>query len=149
MILSDSRIILQNAQRFLFLTGQRTITSLSFPIGIVDWENQIHLWDLIFGSQNFLFDICFRNIDPGKIKMNSKKMREVFFQNKPIYKNLFHFIPRCHRFEGKNPSLSPIFQHFGQTFRAKWPNRAIDSKDWRTPITYTKRERWTSREGFL
>ena len=47
-----------------------------------------------------------------------KKPREFFSQNKPIYKNLFHFIHRCHIFEGPNPSLSPSFQQFGQIFRA-------------------------------
>ena len=37
---------------FLFLTCQRTINSLIFSTGVTYWENQIHLWDLIFGSQN-------------------------------------------------------------------------------------------------
>jgi hypothetical protein len=43
MILSDWRIILRNGRRFLFLTCQRTITSLIFPTGVIYWENQIHL----------------------------------------------------------------------------------------------------------
>ena len=43
VILSDWRIILQNARRFLFLTGQRTITYLSFPTSVAYWENQINL----------------------------------------------------------------------------------------------------------
>ena len=53
VILSDWRIILQNYWRFLFLTCYRTIKSLSFPTGISYSENWIHLWALIFGSQNF------------------------------------------------------------------------------------------------
>ena len=35
-----------------FLAWERIITSLIFPTGISYWENQIHLWALIFGSQN-------------------------------------------------------------------------------------------------
>ena len=46
-----------------------------------------------------------------------KKMREVFAHKKPIYKTIFFLIHRCHIFEGTNPSLSPSFQQFGQTFR--------------------------------
>ena len=42
-----------------------------------------------------------------------------FSPNKPIYKNLFHFIHRCHIFGEPNASLSPRFQQFGQIFRAK------------------------------
>ena len=53
VILSDWRIILQNSWSFFFLTCYRTINSLSFPTGISYWENQIHLWALMFGSQNF------------------------------------------------------------------------------------------------
>ena len=53
------------------------------------------------------------------MKTNLKNMREVFSQNKPIYKNLFRFIHKCHKFEGPNPSLSPSFQQFGKNFRAK------------------------------
>ena len=48
-----------------------------------------------------------------------KKPRDIFAHKKPIYKNLFWFIQKCHRFEGTNPSLSPSFQQFGQIFRAK------------------------------
>jgi hypothetical protein len=43
MILSDWRIFLRNGQIFLFLTCQRTITSLIFPTGVIYWENRIHL----------------------------------------------------------------------------------------------------------
>ena len=53
VIMSDWRIIFKNYQRFVFLTCQRTIISLSFTTGISYWENQIHLWALIFRSQNF------------------------------------------------------------------------------------------------
>ena len=53
------------------------------------------------------------------MKMNFKQLREIFAHNKPIYKNLFHFIHRCHIFEGPNPSLNPSFQQFGQIFREK------------------------------
>ena len=53
------------------------------------------------------------------MEMNFKKLIEVFAHNKPIYKNLFLFIHKCHIFEVTNPSLSPSFQQFSQIFRAK------------------------------
>ena len=48
-----------------------------------------------------------------------KKRRDFFSHNKPIYKNLFQFIHRCHIFGEPNPSLSPNFQQFCQIFGVK------------------------------
>ena len=53
------------------------------------------------------------------MKMNFENLREVFAHNKPIYKNAFQFMHRCHIFGEPNASLSPNFQQFGQMFRAK------------------------------
>ena len=112
-------MILQNSWRFLFLTCHRKINSLNFPTSIAYWENRIHIWALIFRSQNFLvlhMFLKYRYLENGN---NFKKLREVFSQKERVHKNLFQFIHRYHIFGEPNASLSPIFQQFGQIFRAK------------------------------
>ena len=47
-----------------------------------------------------------------------KTERDFFSEQANIQKPL-SFLPRCHRFKGTNPSLSPSFQQFGQIFREK------------------------------
>ena len=42
-----------NRKRFLYIGLLWAKNNLSFPTGIVDWENWIRLWGLIFRSQNF------------------------------------------------------------------------------------------------
>ena len=73
-----------------------------------------------------------------------KNPREVFAQNKPFYQNLFQFIHMCHIFEGTNPYMSPIFQQFGQIFRAKVDlTGQVIAEKWRVYFTKT-----TARSGW-
>ena len=86
VIMSDWRIILQNTQIF-FLTYQRTITSLSFPIGISYWENRIHLGALIFGSQNFPVSHMFLKYRSRENENEFKKHERGFFSQQTSIKN--------------------------------------------------------------
>ena len=79
MILSDWRIIFRNGRRFLLLTCQRTITSLIFPTGIIYWENWIHLWALIFGTQNFPVWHMFLKCRSRAYENESQRTKRGFF----------------------------------------------------------------------
>ena len=45
--------ISNNWERLLLIIKQRTINYLQFLTGVTCLDNRIHLWALIFGSQNF------------------------------------------------------------------------------------------------
>jgi hypothetical protein len=62
----------------------------------------------------FLFDTSFSNADPGQMEMNFKKPREVFSQNKMIYKNLPHILHIYLILRYSKRLLDPIFQNFGR-----------------------------------
>jgi hypothetical protein len=47
------------------------------------------------------------------MKMNLKELREVFSQNKPRYKILFHFVHNYHDLGDTNLNCSPSFQQSG------------------------------------
>jgi hypothetical protein len=52
------------------------------------------------------------------MKMNLKELREVFSQNKPIYKNLFHFVHNGFGLRDMGQSLSSIFPEISLSFPA-------------------------------
>jgi hypothetical protein len=77
-------------------TDQGKITSFIFSTGVTDWENREHLWGLFSGFICCLFYTSFSNADPRQMERNFIKPREVFTQNKMIYKNLPHFTQLSH-----------------------------------------------------
>jgi hypothetical protein len=64
------------------------------------------------GFRIFLFDTSFSNPDPGQLEMNFKKPREVFSQNKMIYKNLPHILHIYLILGESKTSLDPMFSKF-------------------------------------
>ena len=100
MILSDWRIILRNGRRILLLTCQRTITSLNFPIGVIYWENQIHLWAIIFGSQNFPVWHMFLKCRSRANENESQRTERGFFSQQTNIQNPLPFCTHLFLFEG-------------------------------------------------
>ena len=109
MILSDWRIILQNTQRFLFLTCQKTITSHSFPTSIAYWENRIHLWALIFGSQNFPVLHMFLKYRYRENENDFQKMREVLLTKNQCTKISFSLYTGVTDLKDQIHLLAPVF----------------------------------------
>jgi hypothetical protein len=60
----------------------------------------------------FLFSVSSYESDSKQMKMNFKKMREVFFHNGMKNENLSHFFHRFHEQGESKPALRPFFQFF-------------------------------------
>jgi hypothetical protein len=55
----------------------------------------------------------------GQLGTNLVKPKEVFVQNMPIYNNLLHFSPRCHRSREKHVCSDPFFAENRSVFHGR------------------------------
>jgi len=67
----------------------------------------------------FLFDTYSSNPDPGQLEMNFKKSRELFAENKMIYKNIPHILHSYLILGESNTSLYPMFSKFLKANKSK------------------------------
>ena len=95
------------------MTKKRTITSLSFPMGVTDWDNRVHLWALNYRSQNssvwhmFLKYICRENENESQITERG------FFSLKTIIQTPLSVFLNMFLFERyKSISEQHIFRNF-------------------------------------
>ena len=100
---------MRNWERLFFKTYLYTITSFSFHTGATVQQQQNQLYRPFFMFSKGLFQPSTSKNCFGQMGFNLTKLREVFILNRPIIKNILHFLHSNHRLGEFKISSQVIF----------------------------------------